>query len=140
MSDVVVYSRDYCSFCDRAKDLLERKGVAYREIDTNSGTHMEEMIQSTGRFTVPQIFIGDNHVGGWDDLYALERAGSLSFTQTFGAHDWYAEGSKYLVDGQKSDGSWDAKSGFKRTVWDTCFAVLFLRRATAPVATEKRDR
>jgi hypothetical protein len=71
-------------------------------------------------------------------LYALERAGSLSYTERFGSHEWYAEGAKFLLAKQKPDGKWDAKSGNKRTVWDTCFAVLFLARATRPVASEHR--
>ena len=78
MSDVVVYSKDWCPYCDRAKELLERKGVAYELIDiTADRAHEDEMIKRTGRYTVPQIFIGDTHVGGSDDLYALDRQGEL---------------------------------------------------------------
>ena len=68
-------------------------------------------------------------------LYALERAGSLAYTEKFGNHSWYAEGAKYLLERQHDDGHWDAPSGWKRTVWDTSFAVLFLARATRPVAS-----
>ena len=78
MSDVVVYSKDWCPYCDRAKELLERKGVAFELIDiTADRAHEDEMIKRTGRYTVPQIFIGDTHVGGSDDLYALDRQGEL---------------------------------------------------------------
>lgn len=72
-------------------------------------------------------------------LYALERAGVLYGTETFGAHEWYPEGAKVLIERQNSDGSWKAKA-YPNDVWDTCFAILFLRRATRPlddVATGK---
>jgi hypothetical protein len=62
-------------------------------------------------------------------LYAIERAGMLYDTSVIGAHDWYLEGAKYLLEAQKADGSWDA-SHFKHPTWDTCFAILFLKRAT----------
>jgi glutaredoxin 3 len=79
MSDVTVYSRPACPFCDRAKSLLSRKGVRYTEIDIwRDPARRPEMIQKAGgRTTVPQIFIGERHVGGCDDLHALERAGRL---------------------------------------------------------------
>ncbi|TDI40288.1 MAG: thioredoxin-disulfide reductase [Acidobacteria bacterium] len=78
MSDVVIYSKDWCPYCDRAKELLERKGVTFELIDiTADRAHEDEMIKRTGRYTVPQIFIGNTHVGGSDDLYALDRAGEL---------------------------------------------------------------
>jgi hypothetical protein len=69
-------------------------------------------------------------------LYAIERAGMLYDTATIGSHDWYVEGAKVLLDAQKADGSWDG-SHTKQPAWDTCFAILFLKRATRPlVATE----
>ncbi len=77
-------------------------------------------------------------------LYGMERAGILYGTDRFGAHDWYAEGARWLLETQRPDGSWltaDAKGG--QGVWDTCFAILFLRRATRPlidVASEDPGR
>ncbi len=78
MASVVVYSKDWCPYCDRAKRLLEQKGVSFQEIDVTSDPALEEeMVKKTGRYTVPQIFIGDTHVGGSDDLHALDREGKL---------------------------------------------------------------
>jgi glutaredoxin 3 len=79
MADVVIYTRLFCGYCSRAKALLERKGVAYEEIDAgDSPEKRREMIQrSNGRSTYPQIFIGDRHIGGSDELFALDRAGRL---------------------------------------------------------------
>ncbi|MFQ5671051.1 MAG: thioredoxin-disulfide reductase [Acidobacteriota bacterium] len=78
MPEIVIYSKDWCPFCVRAKRLLAEKGVEYREVDVASDARLEEeMIQRTGRFTVPQIFIGETHVGGCDDLYSLEWSGQL---------------------------------------------------------------
>ena len=79
MAPVVIYTRDYCYYCSSAKELLQSKGVAFTEIDvTGNRERRAEMTQrSNGGQTVPQIFIGDVHVGGCDDLYALEDAGKL---------------------------------------------------------------
>jgi hypothetical protein len=67
-------------------------------------------------------------------LYALERAGMLSSTETFGQHDWYTIGAKYLLKEQKPDGSWESeKETWESSLLDTCFAILFLRRATKPI-------
>ncbi len=80
MSDIIIYTTPVCPYCVRAKDLLKRKGHSdYTEIDiTKSPGAMKEMLaKSGGRKTVPQIFINDTHVGGSDDLYALESAGKL---------------------------------------------------------------
>ena len=80
MSDpaVVMYTTSWCPYCDRARRLLARKGVAFSEIDVESAPQKRaEMQQKSGRRTVPQIFIGDTHVGGSDDLHALEDAGKL---------------------------------------------------------------
>lgn len=76
---ILMYSTGVCPYCIRAEQLLLRKGVKDIEkvrIDLES-TRRDEMMERTGRRTVPQIFIGDTHVGGCDDLYALERAGKL---------------------------------------------------------------
>ncbi|MGF0539700.1 glutaredoxin 3 [Agrobacterium sp. ES01] len=79
MAQVTIYTRQACGFCARAKSLLEEKGVAYDEHDATGNAELrQEMIQkANGRSTFPQIFIGDSHVGGCDDLFALERAGKL---------------------------------------------------------------
>ena len=78
MSKVTIYTTMFCSYCHRAKKLLERKGVAYEEIDVGFDPLLRsEMEEKAGRSTVPQIWIGDRHVGGCDDLYALERSGEL---------------------------------------------------------------
>ncbi|MFC3152337.1 glutaredoxin 3 [Litoribrevibacter euphylliae] len=78
MADVTIYSSNYCPFCIRAKQLLKSKAVNFEEIivDGQPEVRREMMIKSNQR-TVPQIWIGDHHVGGCDDLYALERAGNL---------------------------------------------------------------
>jgi glutaredoxin 3 len=73
MASVEIYTRQYCTYCHYAKELLSRKGVAYREIDV-TGNHQvrDEMIQrAEGHTTFPQIFIGSTYVGGCDELYAL---------------------------------------------------------------------
>ncbi|WP_444928962.1 glutaredoxin 3 [Microbulbifer sp. SSSA002] len=78
MRDLVIYTTRFCPYCIRAKQLLDSKSVAYREIsvDNNPGLRAE-MAAKAGRRSVPQIWIGDKHVGGCDDLMALERAGQL---------------------------------------------------------------
>ena len=75
---VVMYVTDWCSYCERARNLLARKGVAVAEIDVEAvpGAR-EEMRARSGRDTVPQIFIGESHVGGSDDLQALDADGRL---------------------------------------------------------------
>jgi glutaredoxin 3 len=79
MAGIDIYTVRYCPYCQDAKELLSRKGVGYREIDvTGKRDVRKEMIQrANGRSTYPQIFIGATHVGGCDDLYALEEAGKL---------------------------------------------------------------
>lgn len=79
MKPVTVYTRMMCPFCTRALSLLQKKGAAVTEIDAGMNrAKKEEMIQrSNGGRTFPQIFIGETHVGGCDDLMALERAGKL---------------------------------------------------------------
>ncbi|MCR2833769.1 glutaredoxin 3 [Parerythrobacter lacustris] len=78
-SEVVIYTKFGCGFCYRAKRLLESKGVAFAEHDiTMGGPKRDEMLQrAPGARTVPQIFVGQTHVGGSDDLHALEREGKL---------------------------------------------------------------
>jgi glutaredoxin 3 len=76
---VEIYTKTFCPYCWRAKQLLDSKGVQYVEISVDfGGDTREQMIQrAKGRTTVPQIFIRERHVGGCDDLFALERAGRL---------------------------------------------------------------
>jgi glutaredoxin 3 len=79
MKQVTIYTRMMCGYCAAAKRLLERKGVAYTEHDASFSPELrQEMIQRAGgRSTFPQIFIGDLHVGGSDDLHALDAQGRL---------------------------------------------------------------
>ena len=78
MSNVTIYTKPYCPYCIRAVDLLEKKGVAFTEIEAAfDPDRRQEMIQRSGRATFPQIFIGERHIGGCDDMMALERAGDL---------------------------------------------------------------
>ena len=78
MKPVVIYTTPICGFCHAAKRLLDSKGVAYEEIDVmRDAEKKQEMMQLSGRRTVPQIFIDQAHVGGCDDLYDLERSGKL---------------------------------------------------------------
>jgi glutaredoxin 3 len=79
MPPVEIYTTRYCPFCNAAKDLLTRKGATFSEIDIGRDwERRDEMIQrANGRMTVPQIFIGAVHVGGSEELHALERAGKL---------------------------------------------------------------
>jgi glutaredoxin 3 len=75
---VVMYVTGWCPYCQRARKLLEKKGVTYTEIDIESAPEKRaEMQARSGRRSVPQIFIGDTHVGGSDDLHALEAEGKL---------------------------------------------------------------
>jgi glutaredoxin 3 len=79
MASVEIYSKPFCPYCLRAKRLLDEKGIAYEEFDiTLNGARRGEMLaRAHGRTTVPQIFIDGRHVGGSDELAALERAGRL---------------------------------------------------------------
>lgn len=78
MAHVTIYTTTYCPYCVRAKDLLTRKGQSFEEINAEDDAVRDAMIvKAGGRRTVPQIFIDDVHVGGSDDLYALDKAGKL---------------------------------------------------------------
>lgn len=78
MQPVVIYSSDYCPYCMRAKQLLSHKGVDFTEINVDGQRELRaEMVRKAGKTSVPQIWIGATHVGGCDDLHALERAGKL---------------------------------------------------------------
>ncbi|MBX9726716.1 MAG: glutaredoxin 3 [Rickettsiales bacterium] len=78
MPNITIYTTSYCPYCVRAKDLLKRKGAAYTEVNAEDDAVREAMMaKAGGRRSVPQIFIGETHVGGCDDLYALDKAGKL---------------------------------------------------------------
>jgi glutaredoxin 3 len=79
VAKVEIYSTPFCGYCARAKALLGRKGIAFEEVDLyDRPERRDEMIERAGgRQTVPQIFIDGEHIGGCDDLYALDRAGGL---------------------------------------------------------------
>lgn len=79
MVDVTLYTRQFCGYCTAAKRLLESKGVQYTEHDatTSPDLRQEMMAKAHGRSTFPQIFIGGTHVGGCDELHALDRSGKL---------------------------------------------------------------
>lgn len=78
MPEITIYTTSTCPYCVRAKQLFDRKGIEYKEINAEDEAVRDAMItKAGGRRTVPQIFIGDHHVGGCDDLYALDRDGKL---------------------------------------------------------------
>jgi glutaredoxin 3 len=78
MAPVIIYTRRFCGYSSAAKRLLSAKGIAFEEIDaTFAPEKRAEMVERSGRATFPQIFIGDRHVGGYDDLSALDAKGEL---------------------------------------------------------------
>lgn len=79
MPPIVIYTKMFCPYCDAAKSLLRQKNAAFEEIpvDGDRAAQMKMAERAHGRSTVPQIFIGETHVGGCDDLYGLESAGKL---------------------------------------------------------------
>ncbi len=78
MAPVVMYAKSWCPYCTRARALLSGKGVAFNEIDVEEHPEqLAEMVRRSGRRTVPQIFIGERHIGGSDDLHELDAAGGL---------------------------------------------------------------
>jgi glutaredoxin 3 len=79
MPNITIYTKAWCPYCNAAKELLTRKGVAFDEISVDADPAGQRAMaeRAQGRSTVPQIFIGDTHVGGCDDLHALDRAGKL---------------------------------------------------------------
>lgn len=75
---VTLYTTRYCPYCIRARNLLDQKGVVYQDIAVDNDTQLrQEMETRSGRYTVPQIWIGEQHIGGCDELYMLERQGRL---------------------------------------------------------------
>ncbi|HSM42496.1 MAG TPA: glutaredoxin 3 [Afifellaceae bacterium] len=78
MAGVTIYTRQFCGYCQAAKSLLERNNVAFEEIDATFSPELRrEMAERSGRTTYPQVFAGDRHVGGYDELITLERNGEL---------------------------------------------------------------
>lgn len=78
MQKVTIYTTPYCPYCHAAKALLKKKGVSFEEIDVQDAVLRQQMmLRASGRRTVPQIFIGDTHVGGSDDIHELDRRGQL---------------------------------------------------------------
>ncbi len=78
MPKVIIYTKSYCGFCHRAKNLLQTKSVPFDEIDVTSDSAKEQEMQKlSGQDTVPQIWIGEQHIGGCDDLHTLESRGEL---------------------------------------------------------------
>lgn len=78
-ADIIMYSTRFCPYCIRARKLLEEKGVGYTDIGVDGQPQLRrEMVERSGRHTVPQIWIGERHVGGFDDLARLERQGHLN--------------------------------------------------------------
>ena len=78
MPKVEIYTQPWCPYCSRAVSLLQKKGVPFQEIDAPHGTpQREEAMARSGQATVPQVFIDGRHVGGCDDLMALDRSGRL---------------------------------------------------------------
>jgi glutaredoxin 3 len=79
MGNIIIYTGKNCIYCDRAKDFFFRKDIQFEEIDLHTIDNVDELITNkfNGRKTVPQIFIGDFHVGGYDDLMALDKTGEL---------------------------------------------------------------
>jgi len=76
--EITIYTTVACPYCVQAKRLLDHKGVPYNEIDVTANAELRQaMIQASGRRTVPQIFIGEQSIGGFDELYALELSGEL---------------------------------------------------------------
>jgi len=79
LPEIVMYSTNMCAYCDRARRLFERKGVPVQEIKVDENPAQRDIMlqRAKGRRTVPQIFIGERHIGGFDEMAALDRAGQL---------------------------------------------------------------
>lgn len=79
MKEIIIYTKEICPYCVKAKQLFKNKGLLYKEIIIKDDATRDEMVKkSNGRMTVPQIFIGEYHVGGCDDLYDLNSSGKLN--------------------------------------------------------------
>ena len=76
---VRIYTASYCSFCRHAKELLRERGIAFEEIDVTADARTREwLVGATGRRTVPQVFVGENPIGGYEELRSLDRSGRLA--------------------------------------------------------------
>jgi hypothetical protein len=127
VSSLMIY--DHLMGTDWKKDVAVRIGMnwmsTYFAVARN--LNMDQSFKTVnGGTTPPETYLYYN-------LYALERVGVFSAQEKLGRHSWYAEGAKYLLAKQKADGSWSEASQSSRPPWDTCFAILFLRRATRPL-------
>jgi hypothetical protein len=121
---------DYILDMDRKKDASIKSGLAWHNANW-----------SVGGNTGPAEFAATTAAEHYYYLYALERAGMLLDMTMIGNHDWYVEGAKLLLDGQKDGGSWVAGGGRSNSTWDTCYAILFLKKATQKlVVSEDRKR
>jgi hypothetical protein len=121
---------DYILDMDRKRDASIKSGLAWLNANW-----------SVSGNTGPAEFAGTTAAEHYYYLYALERAGMLLDIPMIGNHDWYVEGAKLLLDGQKDGGSWVAGGGRSNSTWDTCYAILFLKKATQKlVASEDRKR
>jgi hypothetical protein len=128
---------DHLLGADWKKDVNVRLGLNWMTIH-HSVVRNHNMSQSfktvNGGTTPPETYL-------YYSLYALERVGVISGQEKLGRHAWYADGAKSILGRQKADGSWKEASESTEAVWDTCFAILFLKRATRPlpdVASEDR--
>ena len=78
MKGITIYTTDHCPYCQRAKNLLKQKGLVFKEVNlSHDDAKREKLQEKTGWMTVPMIFIGEEFIGGCDDLYALEASGEL---------------------------------------------------------------
>lgn len=78
VATIIIYSSLTCPYCDHAKELLDQKGLAYKEVNVDQDpNYLREMVEKSGRRTVPQIFIDGKHIGGFDDLRRLNESGKL---------------------------------------------------------------
>jgi hypothetical protein len=99
--------------------------TSYFSVSRNNG--MDQSFKTVNGGTTPP---GTYH---FYNLYALERVGVFSGQEKLGRHPWFADGAKFILGNQKADGSWTDGSQSSHPTWDTCFAILFLRRATRPL-------
>tara|TARA_R110002072_G_scaffold112331_1_gene241291 strand:+ start:2448 stop:2717 length:270 start_codon:yes stop_codon:yes gene_type:complete len=78
MPEVIMYSSQYCPFCFRAKSIFQQKSVTFKELDVDANPQLrKEMMEKSGQRTVPQIWVGELHIGGCDDLMTIQRSGEL---------------------------------------------------------------
>jgi hypothetical protein len=127
VSSLMIY--DHLLGADWKKDLAVRTGMAWMTIyfTVSRNLNMDQSFKTVnGGTTPPETYL-------YYSLYALERVGIFSAQEKLGRHPWFAEGARYILGKQKADGSWNEPSESSHPTWDTCFAILFLRRATRPL-------